>query len=1076
MSYSYDMHVHVSSHSMELVPFSQKNLPYLSNKKVGSLLNLNGKVEIDEEIISCSHLSSLFLLNSIDCYRSNRKMEISKLFSDESSLKKLVPSNFKKIYRNIVENSCDRHIIACNKFGNFLHKTASTTISGEQRFFTLQSCNHVMSFKITHKIKAIEGVPVSRWVIHFFDPNKTNVVSRSEVLNCEEFLDSSRFSLRMFMTEGSYKDYFERTEFEPIENECSIHEYSDKKNVGLYFSTLETLSQDGISGCMIYHMMSSNISSFDIRGIVKSRSFSTLSADTRKEIFFAKSSSGVSALQLAMEQNNDNAIKSYDDFLEELSCDEQVNFLPDIINTKSPAGVPALFMAMQDGHVECINSFGLLINRLINIRHKIHIEYFSKILFDILLADFTNVSSALSVALSKNNVGSVLSFGNLLDNVFILKDIMDARRLANIIFRLLNYKDNKGMSVLFYAFQEGYIDTVRAFGTLMDRLFVVKGHVPDSDLVSMISRLLESESGVGFTVLFFALYRGCSDMIFAFSELLDRLFVIKGDVSDTDMAYVVFKLLTPKFNTGDTGLFFALDKGHADTVIAFGGLISKFLLLSHSIPKAMFNSMMLEILIATESDNTPGIFTALAKNDIDVVTAYSSLLVYAPKEVRREIFCIRDSNGLPALYRLMIHNNPQSLTTYDCFLRSLSYDERIDLLPGILTSKNDNGDPALFIAMQEGHSDCIAAYGVLIESQLTTIRDLMSPDDFANLVLDIVSAKRSDGISALIMGMYDNRVSAMEAYSGLLDKILLLLNGTISADKLADIIYTLISYHPPSSDESPIFTALSRGHADSVAIFSLLVDKLVLMKGYISDDKLAYMIFKLLKARNISTNVDGLFMALQKGNADAVTAFGLLLDKLIGMKEYIEDVSLSDMVFDLLMCKSGNDDIPGLFVAMQDGHHEAIDAFRKLLEKTMIFKGDILSEFFNNMLLDTVISRRSDGIPGLFVALKNNFPKVIEAYGLFLTLIPKDELINVLVASDSYGIPAALFVCKEALDAYLTMISELPTDTIYALHSQLSSVRRSIEHIIVSDSNLDGGYNLLLEKVEELARSSRQGH
>ncbi|WP_176696489.1 hypothetical protein, partial [Candidatus Ichthyocystis sparus] len=372
-------------------------------------------------------------------------------------------------------------------------------------------------------------------------------------------------------------------------------------------------------------------------------------------------------------------------------------------------------------------------------------------------------------------------------------------------------------------------------------------------------------------------------------------------VSDTDMAYMIFKLLMSKFVLGDTGLFYALEGGYADTVIAFGALVSKFLLIKHSIPKTMFNSMMLDILIAMGSNNTPGIFIPLEKNDINVVAAYSSLLVYASKEVRKEIFFAKNGTGLPALSTLIAHNNPQSLATYGCFLQSLSRDEKIDLLSEMLISKDDRGDPALFIAMQEGYNDCIAEYGVLIENQLTTIRDLMPPDDFANLVLDIVSAKRSDGISALIMGMYNNRVSAIEAYSGLLDKILLLLDGTISADKLADIIYTLISYNPPSYDESPIFTVLHRGHADSVAIFSLLVDKLVLMRDYISNRKLAHMIFELLKART-STKIDGLFMALQKGNTDAVNAFGFLLDRFISsMKGYIEDVSLADMVFDLLM-------------------------------------------------------------------------------------------------------------------------------------------------------------------------------
>ncbi|WP_092415017.1 hypothetical protein [Candidatus Ichthyocystis sparus] len=90
--------------------------------------------------------------------------------------------------------------------------------------------------------------------------------------------------------------------------------------------------------------------------------------------------------------------------------------------------------------------------------------------------------------------------------------------------------------------------------------------------------------------------------------------------------------------------------------------------------------------------------------------------------------------------------------------------------------------------------------------------------------------------------------------------------------------------------------------------------------------------------------------------------------------------------------------------------------------------------------------------------------------------MPRDELVNALVASDSPGRPAALLAGSNALEAYFAMVSEFPTKTIYALHSQLSSARRSIGHILAGDSNLDGKYKLLLEKVKELARRSRQSH
>ncbi|WP_092411537.1 ShET2/EspL2 family type III secretion system effector toxin [Candidatus Ichthyocystis sparus] len=1030
MYLSYSTHFHMSPHSMEIIPSDEKNLPYISSKNVGSLLNLNGKVKVDGKIANCTQFSSLFTLNSMDCYRSNSKMKISELFSDEDSIRRAFSDkktvfgnfgNFEEVHKNIIRNSCGRHIIVCDKFGNFLHKIASTTSSGEQRFFILQSCNHAMSFKIMHKIKEVGGISRNRWVVHFFDPNRTNVIARSEVLNPGEFLDLRKFSLRMFVGKCYYKDYFGNNESETIENECSIYEYSDIKDANLYFSTLETLSQDRISGCMIYHMMLSNISSFDIRGVLESRSFSTLSCDVRREIFFAKNSSGVSALHLAMEQDKPNSVILYDNFLQELSYDEQVNLLPDIINNKSPEGVPALFIAMQQDNSESIDNFGLLLDRLMNIRYRMSIEDFYGMLLDTLLAKRKDGLSALCIAVSKNNTRAVLSFGRLVDRIFILKDIMDSKKLSDMIFGLLNCKDTRGIPILFFALQKGCSDTVLAFGTLVDKLLLMKDYLPGAYMADIIFELLMSNGA------------------------------------------------------GDTGLFSALQKGHTDAVLAFGGLISRFVLLKHSISEKIFNSMMLDILSAIRGDNIPGIFAPLSQNNMDVVGAYSSLLVYASKEVRKEIFCLKDGDGYPAVYAFMFHNNPQSLAAYNYFLQALSCDEQIDLLPELLISKNSNGDPALLVAMQEGYANCIDSYGVLIEKQLMTIRDKMSLDDFANLVLSIVSAKRSDGISALFMGVYNNRVSAIEAYSRLLDKVLSLLRGTISDDKLADIIYALISYFSPSYGESPVFTALRRGHAGSVVAFALLIDKLILMRGYVSHNKLVNMIFKLLKART-STNIDGLFMALQEGNTDSVAAFGVLLDRFISMMGYVEDVLLADMVFDLLMCKSGDNNISGLFMAMQEGHHGTVDAFRKLLERTIIFKDYILGEFFDNMLLDTVISRRSDGISGLFAALKNNFPEAVKSYGRLLSLIPKDELVNVLVASNSFGVPAALFAAREALDSYFAVISDLPTSVIYALYSQLKSIRGSIGHTLLYNSDFDGRYKLLLEKIKELVDSSNQNY
>ncbi|WP_092411507.1 ShET2/EspL2 family type III secretion system effector toxin [Candidatus Ichthyocystis sparus] len=1065
-------HVHFSSHSMEIIPSDIRDTPYISKKYVSDSPNLNCAVEIDGKYISCGPLSLLFVINSIECYRSNAKLRVSELFSDEGSIKRSALSKLEEINENIVvKNSCDRHIIICDKFGDFLHKTASAMTCGEQRLFTLHSCNHVMSFKIMRKTKEIEGVLANKWVVHFFDPNKTMLIARSEVLSCKEFLDQSKFSLRMFIDKNSYRAYFKFNPEFIEETECAVLEYSDTREASLGFSTLETLSQDGISGCMIFHLINNNIYSLDIREIVKSKSFSTLSAVARKEIFFARSSSGVFALYLAMSQNKYNSIRSYNDFLEELSSDEQLSLLPIIIRAESPEGAAALFVAMQENSIQSINAFGSLIDRLMNIRSRMHIDNFCNELFDILLAEREDGSSAIHAALCKNNAGAIHAFGGLLDRIFILRDDVNSRRLADMIFNLLSHKDRGKNSALFFALANGHSDAVHAFGRLVDRLIVMKGYIPDHDVVSMIFELLESQSAQGIyglyyalvhghtdtvrafsvlmdklfimrghipytdianmigrllmssyngvTGLFFALQEGHSDTIRAFSELMDKLFIMRGHIPDIDIADIVCKLLMSASFSGVTGLFFALQEGYTDTILAWGELIGKFFtLLSNCLPKDSFDSIMLNILEARDPENLPGIFIPLLKNNIDVMGAYSSLLAYASREVRRKIFCIKSDDGFPAICTLMSLGESEFFMACGRFLQSLSYDEQTELLPGLLISKNDAGDPALFLAMQEGHDSCISAYGIFLEEQLVKIKDRMSHDNFSNLISDIALAKRSDGMPALFIAMYKNRASTIEAYSALLDKISSLLKGTIS------------------------------------------------------DDKFARLIFELLKART-SGGIDGLFMALERGNTYSVTTFDLLLDRLLSVRGCIDDATLVGMVFDLLMCKSGADNNPGLFVAMQNGHHGAVGAFVKLLKKLMMFKDGVSTKHLGNMISDIIRSRSSNGMPGLFAALENSFPEVIKSYSSLLKLMPRDELVDVLLASDGSGRPAALFAEGEALEVYLEIISDLSTRDIYALHSQLGSARRTIEHILVGDRDLDGRYRLLLDKIKELARSSR---
>ncbi|WP_278184349.1 ShET2/EspL2 family type III secretion system effector toxin, partial [Candidatus Ichthyocystis hellenicum] len=590
--------------------------------------------------------------------------------------------------------------MACNNFGNFLHGIASAMASGEQRFFILHSCIHVMSFDVVRKIKEIEGKLIDKWVVHFYDPNRTNVVARSEVLRPEDFLDSDKFSLIMFMAPCSYKEYFE---VNPglIERECAIYEYSDTREASFNFSTLEALSQDGISGCMIFHLMSNDIASLNIREIVRSKSFSTLSSSVRREIFFAKSSEGVPALYFAMSLNQPNSVKSYNEFLEELSSDEQMELLPDLLSSKDDDGNPALFLAMQEGLDSCIGAYSTLMEKqLMKIKERMPNGDFADMIFGIALAKKSDGISALYIGMNMDRASAIKAYSILLDKVLVL----------------------------------------------------LRGTVSDDKLSEFINNLISyCTPSYDESPLLIALRRGYSHSVFAFGLLIDRLMLMKDCISNDKLSNMIFNLLKARTSKDIDGLFMAFQKGYTDTVNAFGSLLDKLI-------------------------------------------------------------------GM------------------------------------------------------KGH----------IES-----------DALVDMTFDLLTCKRdSDNVSGLFMAMYKGHHKTVDTFGELLDKVLLALKGTVP------------------------------------------------------DDKFARLIFKLLKAR-ASNGVDGLFMALQEGNSNVVLSFISLLDRLLSLKGCIEDTTLVGMVFDLLICKSCDDSIPGLFVAMKNGHHVAVDTFGKLLEKLMMFKDDISTGYFN---------------------------------------------------------------------------------------------------------------------------------
>jgi hypothetical protein len=117
---------------------------------------------------------------------------------------------------------------------------------------------------------------------------------------------------------------------------------------------------------------------------------------------------------------------------------------------------------------------------------------------------------------------------------------------------------------------------------------------------------------------------------------------------------------------------------------------------------------------------------------------------------------------------------------------------------------------------------------------------------------------------------------------------------------------------------------------------------------------------QLLESKNVD-GTPGLYLAFQEGHADAIRAIGEVLVEL--------EVQL-DKCLELLAAK-GADGTPGLSMALQEGHADAIAAFGQGLEKLKV-PPDECAELLK--------AKNRKGAPGLYWALRNGKLDAVKQY------------------------------------------------------------------------------------------------
>ncbi|MBM7074465.1 hypothetical protein JQC92_20985 [Shewanella sp. 202IG2-18] len=168
----------------------------------------------------------------------------------------------------------------------------------------------------------------------------------------------------------------------------------------------------------------------------------------------------------------------------------------------------------------------------------------------------------------------------------------------------------------------------------------------------------------------------------------------------------------------------------------------------------------------------------------------------------------------------------------------------------------------------------------------------------------------------------------------------------------------------------------------------------------------------------------GLCLALQEGQHDTVAAFMKVL------AELLKEGKLSEDKFIELAAAKDGDEIPGLFLAQKSGQHDTVAAFMKVLAE--LLKEGKLSE---GKFIALAAAKGGNETPGLFLALQNGRNEVVTAFMTVLAELLREkslseEAFKELAAAKSGNETFGLFMAQEChyhktVNAFMSVLDSL---------------------------------------------------
>lgn len=185
-----------------------------------------------------------------------------------------------------------------------------------------------------------------------------------------------------------------------------------------------------------------------------------------------------------------------------------------------------------------------------------------------------------------------------------------------------------------------------------------------------------------------------------------------------------------------------------------------------------------------------------------------------------------------------------------------------------------------------------------------------------------------------------------------------------------------------------------------------------------------------------------LFMAMQNGHAEAIKAYG----ELVRQAEPIPEQQLIALL-------AGKDakGTSALFMAMQDGHAEAVKAYGELVGQA----GPIPEQ----QLIALLAGKDAKGTPALFMAMQKGHAEAIKAYGEAVKSLPPDMQADLLLAKVSMGPFAgkSLFSIAlklthfEAINAQLQLLVQLAPSLSEGKRAELRKELQDYEKLMAGN-------------------------